>query len=133
MTYGWALIVILTAIGTLAYVGVFNLDMFVVERCEFSSGIYCIDAIAETTGVKMTIQNGMTIDMEDVEVYLEECNPGTAATGPAVLDSGDQSNYELNCAIDSGVIFKSNIIFNYTNPDSGYAHSKLGRVVYRVP
>ena len=129
MTYGWAMMVVLGAISSLIYFGVVDLDMFVTEKCEFSSGIYCIDGIADTTGVKVAIQNGMAIDLENVEVSIPEC--GTAA-GAGLLSSGEQGNYEASCTLTAGTVFKGRILFNYTNPDSGFDHTKIGQIVYRV-
>jgi hypothetical protein len=130
ITYGWAIMVILGAIATLGYMGIFNLDAFVVEQCEFTTGIYCIDHIARSDGVALMIQNGMAVDIENVEVYVPDCDD-IAANGPGSLSSGEQGEYTLDCTLPSA-IFKSTIIFNYTNPDSGFNHTKIGRMTYRV-
>lgn len=131
MTYGWALGVILITLGALVYTGVLNLDTFIVDRCEFSSGVFCIDAIVDTSGVRMALQNGMAIDLENVEVFVPECAAG-AATGPPSLTSGEQEEYTVACVIPTGLTFKSKIIFNYTNPDSGFNHTKIGQLIYKV-
>ena len=43
MTYGWAILVVLVAIGALAYFGVLSPDTFLPEKCVISSGsgLFC--------------------------------------------------------------------------------------------
>ncbi|MFW5747075.1 MAG: hypothetical protein ACOCWQ_06015 [Nanoarchaeota archaeon] len=129
ITYGWAFAVILGALASLAYVGVFDFSSFITERCEFSTGIYCVDGIAKSTGVSVAVQNGMPIDLENVVVVINEC--GTA-TGSGNILSGETQTYDANCALSSGTAFKSPIVVNYTNPDSGFNHTKIGTIVYKV-
>jgi hypothetical protein len=131
ITYGWAFMVILGAISTLIYLGVFDVDMFVVERCEFASNIYCVDGMADSASVSVAVQNGMAIDLQNVEVFIPEC-AAQNATGPSVLASGEQGSYTVTCAATVPSIFQSSIIFNYTNPDSGFNHTKVGKIIYKV-
>jgi len=44
-TYGWAFLIILVAIGALAYFGVFNTKGFIPEKCAMSEGFSCNDFI----------------------------------------------------------------------------------------
>jgi len=53
MTYGWAILVVLAAIGALAYFGVLSPDRFLPEKCTLPSGIACLDfRYLEGTGIQ---------------------------------------------------------------------------------
>lgn len=70
MTYGWALLVVLIAIGALASFGVLNPGQFLPETCTVAPGISCIDfSASETGGLKVMMQNGMGIALTDVTLY----------------------------------------------------------------
>jgi len=43
MTYGWAILVVLVAIGALAYFGVLNPQRFLPDSCQGPAGFDCID------------------------------------------------------------------------------------------
>lgn len=43
VTYGWAFLVILVAVGALAYFGVINPSKWVPERCDFGQQLECVD------------------------------------------------------------------------------------------
>src|SRR4030065_2480662 len=59
MTYGWAIMVLLIAIGALAYFGAFKTVL--PERCKFSGDLYCQDAQIRSAqkDVNLSIINGM--------------------------------------------------------------------------
>ncbi len=62
MTYGWAILVVLIAIGALAYFGVLSPERFLPEKCVIStgSGLYCDDYSASGTTVTLRIKNILT-------------------------------------------------------------------------
>ena len=67
MTYGWALLVVLIAIGALASFGVLNPGQFLPETCTVAPGISCIDfSASDTGGLTVMMQNGMGIALTDV-------------------------------------------------------------------
>ena len=74
MTYGWAILIILTLIGTLSYFGVLNSDMFLPEKCSLPSGIACLDYRVESTRVIIIIKNilGETMTISDITVSSKE-------------------------------------------------------------
>lgn len=131
MTYGWAIAIILGTLATLAYVGVFDFNSLVSERCDFSSSIICIDGIATTSGVTVSLRNAMVIPIEDIKVYIPQCSP-TQATGPTSMNPGDSGDFTVSCDLPARTLFRGTVLFNYTNTDSGYEHIKHGRIIYRV-
>jgi hypothetical protein len=129
MTYGWAFALILISLSVLTYIGVFDTSKFVSEECTFLSGIYCLDSKVNTTGAIIIVQNGVPFNMENITINIKECS---MASGPSILLPGESGNYTANCVLYKGTVFKSAINLNFTNPDSGLTHSKIGRLTYVV-
>ena len=74
MTYGWALLVVLVAIGALAFFGVLNPGQFLPDQCTMFAGITCTSAYATMGGgvpansqIRLAFQNGLgySVDMTD--------------------------------------------------------------------
>ncbi len=121
MTYGWAILVVLIAIGALAYFGVLNPSRFLPESCTIGPGIGCDDfkIIADGT-TTIRIRNGMGEGLTAVAVTLE-----AACSGSATIADGAQEEY--SCAGTAGTAgdrYKSDITFAYTAGD--LPHSKVG-------
>ncbi|MBW2965595.1 hypothetical protein KY342_00660 [Candidatus Woesearchaeota archaeon] len=133
MTYGWAILVVLAAIGALAYFGVLSPDRFLPEKCTLPSGIACLDFRYSGTAVEMSIQNGAGFDMTGVSVTINGtgCAGTDAATQPT-LTNGQKATYVITCSPSSGK-FKGDVTFDYTNQATGMAHSKLGEIILRIP
>jgi len=51
MTYGWAILVVLAAIGALSYFGVLKPQQFLPEQCVLVPGMACLDFKVNTNGV----------------------------------------------------------------------------------
>ena len=79
MTYGWAILVVLVAIGALAYFGVLSPDQFLPNRCTFPSGIACVDYIAvDEFGagngyITISIRNILGYDIKNVIFKASGC------------------------------------------------------------
>jgi len=61
MTYGWAILVVLVVIGTLAYFGVLNPSVLLPEKCTLQMGFYCKDhqINQDNSEVSLRLENGM--------------------------------------------------------------------------
>ncbi|MFH1511206.1 MAG: hypothetical protein ABIF10_05925 [Candidatus Woesearchaeota archaeon] len=133
MTYGWAILVVLAAIGALAYFGVLSPDRFLPEKCTLPSGTACLDFnYAAGTGIAMRIQNSAGFDMTGVSVTVNGTGCNVVASGQATLTDGEQQTYTASCAPSSGK-FKGAIAMAYTNSQTSMAHSKLGEVILKIP
>ncbi|MCD4759655.1 hypothetical protein K8R33_02115 [archaeon] len=121
MTYGWAILVVLIAIGALAYFGVLNPSKFLPESCTIGPGIGCDDfKIVEDGTTTLLIRNGMGEGLTAVTVTLE-----AACTGSVTIADGAQETY--TCAGTAGTAgdkYKQDISFAYTAGD--LPHSKTG-------
>ena len=125
MTYGWAILVVLIAIGALAYFGVLNPSKFLPESCTIGPGLSCDDFKTVTDGTTtLIIRNGMGVDMGAVTVTVEN-----ACTGSATIADGDPQQYTCaGTAGSAGGRYKQDITFAYTTTD-GLPHSKTGSLI----
>ncbi len=79
MTYGWALLVVLVAIGALAFFGVLNPGQFLPDQCTFFAGVTCssLKADASDNNVVFTIQNGLGYTLYNLDYTLVMSNGAT--------------------------------------------------------
>jgi uncharacterized protein (UPF0333 family) len=129
MTYGWAILVVLVAIGALAYFGVLSPDKFLPNRCTLPSGIACIDHKASTTGVTVILQNGLGYDLTDVNVTVANCG---SVVNVGTMTNGAQGTAAPTCTLTSGAKFNNDITVAYTNSDTGLSHSLTGTITTKV-
>ena len=137
MTYGWAILVVLIAIGALAYFGVLNPARFLPESCTIGPGVGCDDykitsgAAAEST-IQLLLRNGLGESLTDVDVAITGCTDSTAADGDdawtdgSLLGDADNGITLTTCGIlNSGERVKVDITITYTG-SSGLEHTKTG-------
>ena len=78
MTYGWAILVVLIAVGALAYFGVLKTDTFFPDKCILPAGLACLDYRVESFKVVIVLQNAqgdaITIDKISVSANNQECS-----------------------------------------------------------
>ena len=63
MTYGWAILVVLAAIGALAYFDVLSPEKFLPEKCLLEPGIDCTGFKVTATDTTLVLRNGMGKDL----------------------------------------------------------------------
>ena len=82
MTYGWAILVVLVAIGALAYFGVLNPSRFLPSSCTVGPGIGCDDFKVNggaSGSIQLVLRNGMGNDVTQVAIDSFP-SPGTGGT-----------------------------------------------------
>ena len=101
MTYGWAILVVLVAIGALAYFGVLSPDRFLPSKCQLPAGISCSDfkidaaAVLGAGEISIVLRNGLGFDLNTVSVDVSGCTTADAGN-PAVLANGAQNTWKQN-------------------------------------
>ncbi|MEK6934652.1 MAG: hypothetical protein AABW46_02130 [Nanoarchaeota archaeon] len=140
MTYGWAILVVLIAIGALAYFGVLNPSRFLPSSCTLMPGLSCeafkVDATAAGGHIRVDIQNGIGQDLTAVSITTVG-DSGGACTGDAstaaVLNDGATVTHTITCAVvpTAGARFKSDLTIAYTD-EGGIAHTRTGQIVAEV-
>ena len=131
MTYGWALLVVLVAIGALAFFGVLNPSQFLPSTCTITPGLHCDDFIvSEANGITVVIQNGLGEDITYVTLGGAACGAPSASTN--ITDGGDAT---INCAgsgLTEGGKFSGateGLTLSYT---AGLAHTKTINLVTKI-
>jgi len=146
MTYGWAILVVLVAIGALAYFGVLSPDRFLPAKCQLPAGIACTDfKVAEgatpTTGtVDVVLRNGIGFDMgsidatNDFRVAVTGCTGDyIAVTDTVELKNGEQKTFPItDCTLSAGSKFNGELNVSYVNKNTKLAHKVQGTITGRV-
>lgn len=154
MTYGWAILVVLIAIGALAYFGVLNPARFLPNSCTLFPGLACTEfkvddnPLGSAFGrIDLYIRNGIGDSMAITRVEFTTagaaCENTSLKFGAAATNSlGDGAeglisvrNTALNtpCAIPSSPgRFKSDIQMDYTIGTGGLSHTRTGAIVAQV-
>jgi len=134
MTYGWAILVVLAAVGALAYFGVLSPSRFIPEKCYLSGGIGCTDFTATTDGdVTIVLQNGAGFDMANVSVMIGTTSATSNGSATASMANGLSTTWTAAAVSTPGSKFSDNFQVTYTNEATGLAHTKTGDIVIQIP
>ncbi len=133
MTYGWAILVVLVAIGALAYFGVLSPDRFLPSKCLQQQGIACLDHKATSTALTVVSQNALGYDVSVTGSKAAQCTSVTSPTLPYVLANGGQITLVLACT-NSGTKYNGQFNITYTTPTDvgGISHTNVGQVTTKV-
>ena len=130
MTYGWAILVVLVAIGALAYFGVLSPDRFLPSKCTLPSGIACVDHKATADNVQVRLQNGLGYDMSAITVTASACGSSSI---PSTLNNGDAATFTMTCLPAlTGAKYTGSLSVAYTLSDTGLTHTKNGTITARI-
>jgi len=142
MTYGWAILVVLVAIGALAYFGVLSPQKFLPESCTIVPGLECDDFTVDDTteDVQITVRNGMGESITASNVNIDTNSDGTAdctiATGTLTINDGGTQTWTISCngfVGTVGEIFKGTFTGTYTKGTGGtLAHGFSGSISARI-
>jgi len=144
MTYGWAILVVLIAIGALAYFGVLNPGRFLPSSCTVTPGISCEDFVvvdADDT-ITLTLRNGMGDDINDVQVNITVPDTGAVVCGltcsngcsAGSMPDGTLTTWTSTGCNNTGTAaskFKGDVKFFY-NSSGGVTHVKTGSITTQV-
>ncbi|MDP3916661.1 MAG: hypothetical protein Q8Q42_00035 [Nanoarchaeota archaeon] len=136
MTYGWALLVVLVAIGALAFFGVLSPAKFLPSVCTISPGLHCndfkVDGGADT--ITINVQNGLGSGLATVTLGSDSC--GTTAT-PVAIPEGDSVNVVTDTCGGSLVVGErysgaDDVLTLSYQVTGGLPHSKVVNLVSQV-
>ena len=132
MTYGWAILVVLVAIGALAYFGVLSPDQFLPEKCVISigTGLFCDDFSTSTSGVTIKLKNILGEKVTISDLTISNCGSYTTSTEIA---SDSSENIAVSCALISSTKFKEDISIIFSKGDDGFNKTATGSIVTVVP
>jgi hypothetical protein len=138
MTYGWAILVVLIAIGALIYFGVTKPDRMMPEKCVLStgSGLFCAEFSASDTddAVTLRVKNILTDSVTVTAVSLDSPACDDGGTGGVITADGT-NDFVLDCAggLASGDKIKGSIVIEYSVGAAGLAKSTSGQLQTIVP
>ena len=134
MTYGWAILVVLVAIGALAYFGVLSPDKFLPSKCILQTGITCLDHKATSANVQVVMQNSLGYDVDTISVVsasdTSTCGPSSI---PASLINGAKATYTLTCLPTlTGTKYSGSLNVSYTIIETLLSHKNQGSIITKI-
>ncbi len=81
MTYGWAVLVVIIAIGAVAYFGVLNPSSALPEKCTFPISTSCVDHQVGGESITLMLLNGAGSDMVVSGLSASSTALGTGSLG----------------------------------------------------
>ena len=151
MTYGWAILVVLAAIGALSYFGILNPSRFTPDTCLSSSGFACPGKPIVTGGlaagdgnVTFSLVNGLGYKVNlntTANTYLTltpaalwagcvnyiciQGNTSCTTTGIDIEDGSGATVRLTNCTFTGVQVVKGEARFSYINPSSKLTETVL--------
>lgn len=147
MTYGWAILVVLAAIGALAYFGVLSPSNFLPDQCIATSGVGCLGKpVINSNSVVFTLTNGLGQTVLAQNSSTSKPGAGSVyfcAKGDTTCTYTDSSNVGWTDGADLTIryvpstpftttSFKGTFQFNYTNANSGLPESIVVQIAGKV-
>jgi len=131
MTYGWAILAAVIAIGVLAYFGVFSPGKYVTGNAIVNPPFYVNAYNIKSAGVTIEIKNngGEYYDIQSVAV--SNCGNYSTAT-PADADSLTPILVTCDTALTPGNNFKGDITITYRKTGSSTDLTSTGTVAGKV-
>lgn len=143
MTYGWAILAAIIAIGVLAYFGVFSPGKFTPTAAVLNAPLYAnawnVEGATGTVSVEVKNNGGDTITLSAFTITGAE-QGGTSVTCAAgaptnVLDPGELATVTSICNTGSltvGQTFKGDISVSYTKSGGSLALSSTGTIADKI-
>jgi len=137
MTYGWAILAAIIAIGVLAYFGVFSPGKFtpstVVVSAPFYTEAWNVQAIDGTVNLEFKNNGGETFTISSVAVTNAQSGGASvtciADTTVGLVDAGALVTATLDCGLlTDGDTFKGDITITYTKSGSNLPLTSTGTI-----
>ncbi len=121
MTYGWALLVVIIAVGVLAWLGIFNPNKYISDSCMVSSPLSCDEFVVKKNTasvspntIQLVIGNGAGDTISISKVDIAGCGSTAAGWSLPVPDGARGTIPAITCApIITADRFKGNILVTY--------------------
>lgn len=110
MTYGWAILVVLAAIGALAYFGVLSPDKILPERCTGPAGLDCLEKAS-------VVSTGTGANADNITFALKN-NLGYAINVTSVNSAGDTDAEDCVTGAAKGSVNVTNSSGDFVTPDT---------------
>ena len=133
MTYGWAILAAIIAIGVLAYF-YFSPGDLGANAAVLQSPFYVEAWNADTGGVNLGLKNGDSSTLTVISVTVDIGTNVCTATAPGAMTSGEVVDVAVDCAtaLVVGDNIKGNIVVKYTRGTSTIELSSTGSISTKV-
>ncbi len=129
MTYGWAILVVLVAVGALAYFGVLSPDKFLPTKCALQPGIGCLDSKVTSGTISIVLQNSLGYDMTGVSVKAQDCGASSSSS----LTNGEKRIFTITCSPALAVSkYNGGLNVSYTITETGLSHTNQGTLTQKI-
>ena len=129
MTYGWAILAAVIAIGVLSYFGVFSPGKYVAGNAVVTPPFYVNAQNVKTTGVTLELLNNGGETYNITSVTVSEC--GTESTAHSVV-AGNATAITVACSKTAGDSFKGDITVTYRKVGSTVDLTSTGTISNKV-
>jgi len=132
MTYGWAILVVLVAIGALAYFGVLSPEKLLPEKCVIptGTGLFCdkslvaADATADT--VKIRIKNSLADTVTITAIAINPACGETTYTARTIAPDASE-DFDVTCTGLVAGKLKGDLTVKYEV--EGFAKATTGSII----
>lgn len=142
VTYAWAFLVIMIALGALYYFGIFNFSKFLPEKCTLTSQMECIVFVMNEDSVRLKLVNnlGEIIDVDSTSI-TDNSDPALICTGlPTTTGwlAGEEWEAVFTGCSGGGYILKErvearvSVTYHAQNTPTQPQHTINGRLFGRV-
>ena len=144
MTYGWAILVVLIAIGALAYFGFLNPNKLLSDRCVITSGsgMDCQDYNADVSANTVTLRIRNLLDRSIIIgasggslAYDIDGTTGTCTSGAVTINPGSSGDLAFNaCGLtgNTGKKLKGDATITYTLGTGGLTKTTAGSLIVTI-
>ena len=129
MTYGWAILVAILAIGVLAYFGVFSPGKYAASSAIVTAPFYANSYNIKTIGIGLELRNNGGEDVIIQSLIISSCGINDTAMSAA---ADGQIIVEVPCALTEGESFKGDITVNYRKVGSILDLQSTGTIAGKV-
>ena len=130
VTYGWVILILLTTLAALSYIGVFKFSSVLPDHCIIPMGITCMDYKVTSNNIQVTLKNSLGYDLSAITIAATGCGNSNTLNS---LEDGDQSTFIINCnSALAGSKYTGQLNVSYTKPDTGLSHTSLGRITTNI-
>jgi len=139
MTYGWAILVVLVAIGALAYFGVLSPEQFLPEKCVVSSGsgLFCDDFTASSADNSITVRVKNILAESVTITAMSTDTPACTAPGtevPQIIAADSTEDIKMTgCTLTADDKIKADLSIEYSKGTAGLNRTTTGSLVTKVP
>jgi len=141
MTYGWAILAAVIAIGVLAYFGVFSPGKYVTDSAIVTAPFYVNAQNINATNINMELRNNGGEDLNVTSITVTGTTPSadcTCASGsgsgcPSVVTPSNVTTFKMACgSFGSSSTYKGDITINYRKAGSAIDLTSTGTIAGKI-